>query len=258
MSSYLDSLTRRPHLAHEQVVELFQQLERGITSARNKLIESNLRLVVSIAKRYQNPPRIMLDDLIQEGNIGLMKSIERFDWRRGFKFSTYSTWWIRQAILSYLMNQRLIRLPAHAADLQRRIIDATIAFRTEFGREPTQDELQALTNASPTVMKATIGATRGLVSLQDVCKQRGGQRDGEQTYEHRIVDEKQNPFDDLIKKELGGVVKKILARLKPDELWILRLRFALVDGIDDDGDFSASPEELERIESGKGLTNERE
>ena len=256
--SYFSSLSARPHLAHEHVIDIFKQIEAGIRIEQNrkKLIESNLRLVVSIAKKYQSS-RVALDDLIQEGNIGLMKSIERFDWRRGCRFSTYSTWWIKQAIFSFLMNQRLIRLPAHAADLQHKIIDATASFKKEFGRDPTNDELQVITNASPTVLQATLDATRGLVSLQDSARS-GSNRDGEHTYEHKIEDRQQDVFGTLLKKEVCDIVRRILHRLDPQEMWILRLRFALIEGLDDENDaFNLTDDELIQIESGQGFSNEQ-
>lgn len=261
-SQYMNELHSRPHLSHERIVELFKNIENGInvSSARSKLIESNLRLVVSIAKKYQSA-KAQLDDLIQEGNIGLMKSIERYDWRRGFRFSTYSTWWIKQSIRAFIMNQRLIRLPAHAVALQREMIDATADFKREFGRDPTHDELLELTGASARVMKATHDASRGIVSIHEKCKEsKSSVNQHERTYEHRIVDRSSgsDPFETVAREEAKRILLHEMSTFSAKEVMILRLRFGIIDGIDDDGfDASLTEDELADIEQGRGLTDDR-
>ena len=148
LKSYLGALNRHPQLPHAEMMSLFQRLEGGESSAKNRLVEANLRLVVSIAKQYRGH-NIPLEDLVQEGNIGLMKSIERFDYRKGFRFSTYATWWIKQAIGQHVLKRkRMIRLPAHAAGVQRKLVSAAEEYRKEFGVEPSQEELAELTGAS--------------------------------------------------------------------------------------------------------------
>jgi RNA polymerase primary sigma factor len=145
ISNYLSSLQSYPQLDHEELIKLFQDYEKGgnvSEAARKKLTESNLRLVVYVAKK-QKGHNLPLEDLIQEGNLGLLKAIERFDWKKGFRFSTYATWWIKQAISQHILKRKkIIRLPAHAASVQKKLIQASIAFKEEMGCEPTPEELQ--------------------------------------------------------------------------------------------------------------------
>ena len=159
VSSYLQALQNFPQIEHTQLVELFKQYNAGCTRdaegeviartkqaerLRQKITECNLRLVVSIAKTYKNH-NIPIEDLIQEGNIGLMKSVDRFKWEKGFRFSTYSTWWIKQAIGQHVLKRkRMIRLPAHAATVQRKMLQAAEEFREDNGTEPTAEELRKI------------------------------------------------------------------------------------------------------------------
>ena len=141
MRLYLRSIGRVPLLTREDEVRLAKRVEQNDMSAKNALIEANLRLVVSIAKRYTGRGLTLLD-LIQEGNLGLIRAVEKFDWRRGFKFSTYATWWIRQAITRALADQsRTIRIPVHMVERMNRVARAKRALMQKHNREPTPEEI---------------------------------------------------------------------------------------------------------------------
>lgn len=274
IEAYLHQLQRYPQLKHAEVVDLFQQYEAGATKriegettvidltpeakkVRTKLVECNLRLVVSIAKQYKGH-NIPIEDLIQEGNIGLMKSIERFDWKKGFRFSTYSTWWIKQAIGQHVLKRkRLIRLPAHAATVQRKMLQAAETYRDQQGSEPTSEELMALIGASETVVKATIHSGRGVLSLQQPTGS-GGNAGGvdTNTLENKIEDERPgcDPFENVAEKQLFEIVRSVLNKLSAKEAAILRLRFGLVDESITAEAYPITEDEIKAVMSGKGLT----
>ncbi|NBT35358.1 MAG: sigma-70 family RNA polymerase sigma factor [Betaproteobacteria bacterium] len=250
LASYMGALGTRPNLPHAEVVELFKRLEEGDAKARSKLVESNLRLVVSIAKAYKGH-NIPLEDLIQEGNLGLMKSVERFDWKRGFRFSTYATWWIRQAIGQHILKRkRMIRLPAHAVGAQKRMIDAAEEYRREFGTEPSPEELAELTGTSHVVAKATAHSGRDVISLQTPVGDPSGEGD---ELGDRIPDEATSPFDSIASQELMVVARQVLSTLSQKEVVVLRLRFGLVEDPADSDNFPITQEELEAVSRGEGL-----
>lgn len=260
LEAYLSDLKSLQQLKHPEVVSLFQEYETGgavAEKARKKLIESNLRLVISIAKK-QKTHNIPLEDLIQEGNLGLLKAIERFDWKKGFRFSTYATWWIKQSISQHVLKRRrLIRLPAHAAGIQRKLLRATEEFREMTGSDPTQEELLDIVGASETVVKATMHSGRNVVSLDDPMgghKQFSGQSSSElRTLGDTIEDEDhhKDPFSNVSSKELIGIVRQVLSNLSDKESAILRLRFGLFDEEESTSEeYILNAEEIESINSG--------
>jgi RNA polymerase primary sigma factor len=205
---------------------------------------------VYIAKK-QKGHNIPLEDLIQEGNLGLLKAIDKFDWKKGFRFSTYATWWIKQAISQYILKRKkIIRLPAHAASAQKKLIEASDAFKELKGYGPSSEELSEIIDVSETVVKATMQSGKNIISLQ----QHVGD-DGTSTLENKLEDTNfaSDPFESLAKKEMMVIVKNVMQSLSTKEAAILRLRFGLYEDVEN-ADYEVSDAEAHLILTGKGLT----
>jgi RNA polymerase primary sigma factor len=164
---FLAEIGRRPLLTAAEEQSLAKRVERGDKGAKRHMIEANLRLVVSIAKDYRGLGLPLLD-LIQEGTIGLTRAVEKFDWRRGYKFSTYATWWIRQAVQRAVSNQgRTIRIPVHVVERQQKLIAAQRRLQVSLGREPTEEELIEATGLQPHHAAEALAAARVASSLNE-------------------------------------------------------------------------------------------
>jgi len=253
MANYLTSLKRYPQLSHTNMMELFKQYEGGgkpAIDAKKKLIEANLRLVVYIAKQYKGY-NIPLEDLIQEGNLGLMKSIEKFDWTKGFRFSTYATWWVKQAIGQYILKRkRIIRMSAHAVTAQKKMAAAAEEYRSMMGCNPTDDELKEMTGTSDAVFNATIMSGRNIVSLDQPMS---SDSDSDTLEDRLSDDDSTNPLEAISSNQLMNVARDVLNKLSPKEAAILRLRFGLVDDVLEDETYRLTEDELSLIASGQGL-----
>lgn len=252
ISNYLDSLQSYPQLEHEELIELFQTYEKGgkdSIKARQKLAQSNLRLVVYIAKK-QKGHNIPLEDLIQEGNLGLLKAIDRFDWKKGFRFSTYATWWIKQAISQYVLTRKkIIRLPAHAVSAQKKLLQASDVFKESNGYGPSSEELSELISVSETVVKATMQSGKNVISLHQPVGDDGSSTLGDKLEDTNPVSD---PFESLAKKEMMQIVKRVMGELSTKEAAILRLRFGLHDDISPEN-YKVTDDEAQLIASGQGL-----
>ena len=252
VSNYLNTLQSYPQLEHEELIQLFQTYEKGgeeSTKARQKLAQSNLRLVVYIAKK-QKGHNIPIEDLIQEGNLGLLKAIDRFDWKKGFRFSTYATWWIKQAISQYVLKRKkIIRLPAHAVSAQKKLIQASDSFKELKGYGPSSEELSELTDVSETVVKAALQSGRNIISLQQPASDDSSATIGDKIEDTNIGND---PFESLAKKEMMGIVRRVMNELTTKEAAILRLRFGLHEDVDIDN-YQVSDIEASQIANGRGL-----
>lgn len=255
LGAYLTDLKAFSQLKHPEVVELFQKFEAGgpeSLKARKTLIESNLRLVISIAKHYRKSS-MSFEDLIQEGNLGLLKAIERFDWKKGFRFSTYATWWIKQAINQHVVKRkRMIRLPAHAATVQRKMLRAIEEFKAQMGCDPTEEEIMGLVNASKTVVKATMSSGRNVISLsQTITSDPDSGCLGDKIEDTR---DSADPFGCVASYELINIVRGVLDQLTDKEAAILRLRFGLFTDNIDRNDYVITESESESLASGCQFT----
>jgi RNA polymerase primary sigma factor len=235
---YLRSIGRVPLLTREDEVRLAKRIEQNDMAAKNSLIEANLRLVVSIAKRYTGRGLTLLD-LIQEGNLGLIRAVEKFDWRRGFKFSTYATWWIRQAIT------RTIRIPVHMVERMNRVARAKRALIQKHNREPTPEEIGALVEMpakkveeilklgqEPVSLEAPVGGEEGDASLGDFIEDAATDR----------------PLEIVANRIRDADLQKVLDSLGWRERKVIELRYGLGD---------KGPMTLEDIGHEVGVTRER-
>ena len=249
---YLKEIGKVPLLNSAEEVELAKRKEKGDKEAEKKIIEANLRLVVSIAKKFAGAKGLSLLDLIQEGNIGLFRAVEKFEYRKGFKFSTYATWWIRQAITRALADQsRTIRIPVHMVETINKFQQVQRFLVQELGREPMAEEAAAEMGEDIDKVRYIIKISQDTISLQAAI----GDDEEDSTLEDFIEDVKTMAPDRAAALQLlKDYVKEIVAQLSPREQKILEMRFGLVDGVahtlEEVGqEFEVTRERIRQIES---------
>jgi RNA polymerase primary sigma factor len=226
LGSYLREISRGRLLTKEEEVQLAKQIARGSEAARRRMTEANLRLVVSIAKKYQNRGMPLLD-LIQEGNLGLMRAVDKFDHRKGYKFSTYATWWIRQAVLRAIGDQaRTIRLPLHMGDRLNKLMRVTQRLTEGLGRVPSDEELGEELNLSKIEVEDLRKLAWDAVSLETPISD-----ESETELGHLLEDENaESPVDAATSADLRRQLDNALQGLTPRERRVVQLRFGLLDG----------------------------
>jgi RNA polymerase primary sigma factor len=223
---YLKEIGRIPLLKFEQEIALAKQVEKGSKEAKKTLITSNLRLVVSIAKKYVGRGLTLLD-LIQEGNQGLIRAVEKYDWRRGYKFSTYATWWIRQSITRAIADQaRTIRIPVHMVENINRFLRTSRKLMQELGREPTPEEVAKVLGIEPDKALEIIKISQEPASLESPVGDEEDSRLGDFIHDTNAP----TLFDTASRELLKEQVDQVLATLSDRERRVLEERFGLKDG----------------------------
>ncbi len=247
---YLKEIGKVPLLSADEEIELAKRMQEGDEEAKKRLSEANLRLVVSIAKRYVGRGMLFLD-LIQEGNLGLIKAVEKFDYRKGFKFSTYATWWIRQAITRAIADQaRTIRIPVHMVETINKLIRVSRQLLQEYGREPLPEEIAAEMGVSEEKVREIIKIAQEPVSLETPI----GEEEDSHLGDFIPDDEAPAPAEAAAYTLLREQLMNVLDTLTPREEMVLRLRFGLVDGrsrtLEEVGkDFGVTRERIRQIEA---------
>ncbi|HJB07760.1 MAG TPA: RNA polymerase sigma factor RpoD [Candidatus Enterocloster faecavium] len=223
---YLKEIGKIPLLSSEDEIELAKEMELGNEEAQKRLAEANLRLVVSIAKRYVGRGMQFLD-LIQEGNLGLIKAVEKFDYRKGYKFSTYATWWIRQAITRSIADQaRTIRIPVHMVETINRLIRASRQLLQELGREPTMEEIGEKVDMPPERVAEIMKMSQEPVSLETPVGEEEDSHLGDFIQDNHVAVPQEAAAYTLLHEQL----MEVLGTLTEREQKVLRLRFGLDDG----------------------------
>ncbi|OGZ97083.1 MAG: RNA polymerase sigma factor RpoD [Candidatus Sungbacteria bacterium RIFCSPLOWO2_02_FULL_54_10] len=244
---YLREIGKIPLISADEEKDLARKIEKGDEEARKKMTQANLRLVVSIAKRYVGrSPHLTLLDLVQEGNVGLFKAVEKFDYRRGYKFSTYATWWIRQAITRALADQaRTIRIPVHMVETISKYQQMKRRLLQDLGREPLSEEIAAEMGLEVEKIRHIEKIAQDTVSLEAPV----GEDDEDSVLGEFIVDEKTiSPAQHAARRLLRDQLMSVIRELTPREQKILSMRFGLEDGI---------THTLEEVGREFGVTRER-
>ena len=247
---YLKEIGKVPLLSAEEEIELAKKMETGDQEAKKRLAEANLRLVVSIAKRYVGRGMLFLD-LIQEGNLGLIKAVEKFDYQKGFKFSTYATWWIRQAITRAIADQaRTIRIPVHMVETINKLIRVSRQLLQELGREPTPEEIAAEMNLPVDRVREILKISQEPVSLETPIGEEEDSHLGDFIQDDNVPVPADAAAFTLLKEQLV----EVLGTLTEREQKVLRLRFGLDDGrartLEEVGkEFNVTRERIRQIEA---------
>ena len=247
---YLKEIGKVPLLSAEEEIELAQKMEDGDEEAKKKLAEANLRLVVSIAKRYVGRGMLFLD-LIQEGNLGLIKAVEKFDYRKGYKFSTYATWWIRQAITRAIADQaRTIRIPVHMVETINKLIRVSRQLLQELGREPSPEEIAKEMNMPVERVREILKISQEPVSLETPIGEEEDSHLGDFIQDDHVPVPADAATFTLLKEQLS----EVLGTLTEREQKVLRLRFGLDDGrartLEEVGkEFNVTRERIRQIEA---------
>ena len=247
---YLKEIGKVPLLSAEEEIELAKRMEEGDEQAKQKLAEANLRLVVSIAKRYVGRGMLFLD-LIQEGNLGLIKAVEKFDYRKGYKFSTYATWWIRQAITRAIADQaRTIRIPVHMVETINKLIRVSRQLLQELGREPTPEEIAEEMHMSVERVREILKISQEPVSLETPIGEEEDSHLGDFIQDDNVP----VPADAAAFTMLKEQLEDVLSTLTDREQKVLRLRFGLDDGrartLEEVGkEFNVTRERIRQIEA---------
>lgn len=241
---YLKEIGRTPLLKKEEEIELAKRIEKGDPKAKARLIQSNLRLVVSIAKKYMNRGLSFLD-LIQEGNKGLIRATEKYDWRRGYKFSTYATWWIRQGVTRAIADQaRTIRVPVHMIEMINKMFRVNRQLTQELGREPTPKEIGREMDLDPLRVRYILKVAQKTASLEKPIG------DDEDSYLGDFIEDtsEPSPYDLTSEGLLKEDIEEVLKTLSDREANVLRMRFGLLGG---------KQATLEEVGKRFGVTRER-
>jgi len=247
---YLKEIGKVPLLSAEEEIELAKRMELGDQEAKKRLAEANLRLVVSIAKRYVGRSMLFLD-LIQEGNLGLIKAVEKFDYRKGYKFSTYATWWIRQAITRAIADQaRTIRIPVHMVETINKLIRVSRQLLQELGREPTPEEIAAEMNMPVERVREILKISQEPVSLETPIGEEEDSHLGDFIQDDNVPVPADAAAFTLLKEQL----EEVLGTLTEREQKVLTLRFGLEDGrartLEEVGrEFNVTRERIRQIEA---------
>jgi len=247
---YLKEIGKVPLLSADEEIELAKKMEMGDQEAKKRLAEANLRLVVSIAKRYVGRGMLFLD-LIQEGNLGLIKAVEKFDYRKGYKFSTYATWWIRQAITRAIADQaRTIRIPVHMVETINKLIRVSRQLLQELGREPTPEEIAEQMNMPPERVREILKISQEPVSLETPIGEEEDSHLGDFIQDDNVPVPSDAAAFTLLKEQLV----EVLGTLTEREQKVLRLRFGLDDGrartLEEVGkEFNVTRERIRQIEA---------
>ena len=241
---FLNEAGRYPLLTPQEEVELAQRVERGDLQAKELMINSNLRLVVSIARKYQNVGELSLLDLIQEGMLGLIRAVEKFDWRKGFRFSTYATLWIRQAIGRALDERgRTIRLPINVAQRERKIANAERDLAVKLGRAPTPEEVAAAAELKPEQVQELRDVARTVTSLEKPVGEAGEAELGE-----LLPSGGPAPDEEVLVSRRADAVRAVVRELPAPEREVIQLRF----GLDGDRDPVSIRETARRLDMRPG------